>query len=145
MYDVTVTIFYDTYIHIYTTPDLPKYHVSKSGVLIPYLSFLVAQPKTFIIQCSLSHYYMTLLYPTFVLGQMVIVYCILSSYLQKGIFYWNDLQGPRLRLWKQWRSLALEFGLLTSDCPAIMELHTLIPNTNMFKMNIGMPVPLYRD
>ena len=40
--------------------------------------------------------------------------------------------------------MAQEFGLLGSNRPAV-ELRELIPQTETYKMNIGMPEPLWRD
>jgi len=35
--------------------------------------------------------------------------------------------------------------LIGPDCPTVMELRELIPQTESYKMNIGMPGPLWRD
>jgi len=41
--------------------------------------------------------------------------------------------------------IAQEFGLLTSDCPTVMELCAFIPESELYKRNIGMPRPFWRD
>jgi hypothetical protein len=42
-------------------------------------------------------------------------------------------------------TLAQEYGLLTTDRLSIIELQALIPESELFKMNIGMPGPFWRD
>jgi hypothetical protein len=47
--------------------------------------------------------------------------------------------------WKDWRYLAQEYGLISFDRPFIMELISLILESRLFKMNIAILGPLWRD
>ena len=41
--------------------------------------------------------------------------------------------------------IAQEFGLLTCDCPTMMELSAFILESELYKRNIGMPRTFCRD
>lgn len=68
--------------------------------------------------------------------------CRLSK---KGIFLQGDLWDSTSHSWKEWHSLAQEFGLLAFDCLSLMELQGLTPKAELYKLNIGMPGPFWRD
>lgn len=64
---------------------------------------------------------------------------------RKAIFLCNDMWGSITSSWKESHALAQEYSLLAFDLLSIMELRRFILETKLYKLNIGMHEPLWRD
>jgi hypothetical protein len=54
---------------------------------------------------------------------------------------WGNLWDSTSRSRKEWRAIAQEYGILTSNHILIMELVRFIPKDALYKLNIGKPGP----
>jgi len=64
---------------------------------------------------------------------------------KKKIFLWRNLWDFRSRSWKDWRPLAWEFSLYSTDRSTLKNIIGLIPHKELFKKNIDMLGPFWYD